>query len=85
MSDAAAELARLDAPPDPRQRPERIGCWAVVTAVVASPASVTIEQLEGSTVAIDGVRHMAWYSPAVGDVVFCERIGEDLFVHGKLA
>jgi hypothetical protein len=59
---------------------------AVVAAVNAGPpASVDLTLLGGSDTVIPAVRHLAAYSPTVGDTVWCLQQRTDLLVLGTLA
>ena len=58
--------------------------FGVVTAISASPASLSIK-VSGSTTAITGIRYLASYTPTVNDVVVCVLNERDLIVLGKLA
>lgn len=57
----------------------------VHATVTAYSAPLLTVQQRGSNVATPNIRHLASYSPAVGDVVILFNVGGDLFALGTLA
>lgn len=62
--------------------------WGTVTAISSDGSNTISVELDGATTATTGVRYLATYNPAVGDVVFVSRGTSgrtDRVVAGKLA
>lgn len=77
-----AHQIRRELTPDPfTQGPFQ---WGVVHAVHTGPNTVDL-LLDGGATVTPGVRYLASYTPAAGDVVLVSRMGSDRVVHHKLA
>lgn len=63
-------------------KPSDMWRQGVVTAVVGATVSVKIG---GSTTEVPGLRHFAWYTPTIGDVVHLLPYGSSFVVMGPLA
>ena len=69
----------------PRAYTEGPWQWGQVAAIHASPNTVDLHLDGNTTTAVLGVRYLAAYTPAVGDVVLVGRYGSDRYCFGKLA
>lgn len=58
--------------------------YGTVSAVSSTTPTCSVT-LQGTSTVITGVRYGQDVVPAVGDVVYCARVGTDLFILGKIA
>lgn len=58
--------------------------YGVVSAVATATPTCSVT-LQGTSTVITGVKFDQRYGPVIGDVVYCARVGTDMFIMGKIA